>query len=63
VFPDYSLRGQTGTVRTLSELQARDPYNISLPFPRSLRDVATPLGPAMFRAAIVNTMTLRRFPS
>jgi peroxiredoxin len=30
VFPDYSLPDHTGTVRTLSELQGRDPLVLTL---------------------------------
>ena len=29
-FPDYSLPDQTGTVRTLSEIQGRDPLILTL---------------------------------
>jgi len=30
IFPDYALPDQTGTVRTLSELQGRDPMILTL---------------------------------
>jgi hypothetical protein len=30
IFPDYALPDQTGTVRTLSELQGRDPLILTL---------------------------------
>ena len=99
VFPDYWLPDHTGTVRTLSELQGRDPLILLLArgnycpkhrrldgaleagmrivslfrgdpagyveqvhdaLSEALRDRS---GPAMLRAAVVSTMTPRRFGS